>query len=99
MKTSTIHEAEDKVQANDSLSTGQDSEGDLSVWQAHILEPGNTSHFRRHRGDGDGLAWAGWGSESLMGLYFETIIQILVRLYIYIYIFEPVWTGENSHQI
>lgn len=31
MKTSTIHEAEDKVQANDSLSTGQDSEGDLSV--------------------------------------------------------------------
>lgn len=43
---------------------GQDCEVILRVWQADLLEPGDTSELWRYSCDGDGLARAGWGSES-----------------------------------
>lgn len=50
---------------------GQDCEVVISVWHIDLLESGDTSHFRRHSCHGDGLARAGWSSESFVHLFIK----------------------------
>lgn len=59
---------------------GQDCEVVISVWHIDLLEPGDTSHFRRHSCHGDGLARAGWSSESLSIYLFRMVWGILRQI-------------------
>lgn len=59
---------------------GQDSEVILCVWQADLLEPGDTSELWRYSCDGNGLARVGWRSESFFTLFLQLSLKSLVLI-------------------
>lgn len=50
---------------------GQDCEVIIRVWHFDLLEPGDSTQFRWHRCHGNGLARAGWSSESFVHLFIK----------------------------